>query len=167
MNPRQLLLIPALLLFIFTFSCEEPAEEVEDLKIPTSVMYDFSGAWKLTAWIPIDCPGCFIYSYYISGGDLRFDSLTYDLKLTYTFNNLPDSIVEQGSYIYSSDYFVSWGGASTMFTGEIIFTPGQGDPWTVQYQIEYPENQDHNVIFKNFIFKNDTTEVMFYWEREF
>jgi hypothetical protein len=52
-----------------------------------------------------------------------------------------------------------------MFTGEIKFTPEEGNPWSVQYQIEEPQYLDHQVIFKNFILENDTTEVMFYWQR--
>lgn len=164
MNSHQFHLIALLLVLMLVFSCEEPArEEIDDLDIPASLAYDFSGTWTLLNWIPIDCPGCYVYRYQISGGDLRFTSLNYEMKINYTFNNSPDSIVEQGTYIHSSDYFISWGGGSTMFIGEIIFTPDPGIPWTVQYQIEDPEKQPNVVIFKNFIFKNDTTEVMFYW----
>lgn len=164
MSSHRFPLIVALLLLFFVFSCEEPArEEVDDHEIPTSLTYDFSGTWSLTAWIPIDCPGCHVYRYQIASGDMRFDSQTYDLKIVYAFNNIPDSIAEQGTYVHSTDYFISWGGGSTMFVGEIIFTPDQGTPWNVQYQIEDPNIQPNVVVFKNFILKNDTTEVMIYW----
>ncbi len=167
MNLRQITLISALLLFILIFSCEEPAKEELDIPdTPSSLIYNFSGNWSLIAWIPIDCPGCYDYHYYISGGGLRFNSLYYDLKISYLFRNLPDSIIEHGTYIHSSEYFISWESASTMFTGEILFTPDQGDPWTVKYQVEDPDIQPNVVIFKNFILKNDTTGMMFYWTPE-
>jgi len=89
MNLRQITLISALLLFILIFSCEEPAKEELDIPdTPSSLIYNFSGNWSLIAWIPIDCPGCYDYHYYISGGGLRFNSLYYDLKISYLFRNL-------------------------------------------------------------------------------
>ncbi len=167
MNLRQFLLIPAILLFLFALSCEEPTVEVEELQTPTDLTYDFSGTWILYAWIPIDCPECFTYRYYISGGTMRFDSLNYDLQLHYTFNDDSYSVIEHGTYIHSSYYFLSWENESTMFIGEIQFTPEQGYTWSVQYQITEPQDPDHDIIFKNFFLKNDTTEVMFYWQQEF
>lgn len=144
--------------------CEEPIEVEDQTKMPAK--YDISGTWSLYAWFPNDCLSCTEYKYDITFGEMVLDMQEYSLMLNYTFNDQADSLIEIGTFYYSSEYFVEWGdGESTLFLGDIDFYPMGGDFWTVRYRTGRPPDQYNQVYFRNFSLKNDTTSVMLYWYR--
>lgn len=149
-----------LLLFI---GCEEPINDEEEVKIPEE--YDINGIWSLYAWFPLDCSDCEEYRYNITEGEMILDMQEYSLNLFYTFNDHADSLIERGTFYYSSEYFVSWHGVNTLFLGDIDFYPLAGEFWTVRYRTGYAPDQYNQIIFRNFLLKNDSTSVMLYWYR--
>lgn len=153
-------------MLLLSGGCEKPIEEDYEDKVPIPKKFDLSGIWELSAWFPLDCPNCTEYRYDITRGSLLFDATTYDLNIYYTYNNHSDSIEERGTFVYSSYYFVSWYGESSMFLGEILFTPPDKQLWSVNYRTGRPPNQYDEIIFKDFVFKNDSTTIMMYWDRK-
>ncbi len=143
--------------------CDKQVEEEE--KTQMTEKYDISGMWSLYAWFPLDCPDCTEYRYNITRGDLIFDMNEYALNLHYTFCNQADSLIEMGTFFYSSEYFVSYNGENTLFWGYIDFYPLNGEFWTVRWRTGHPPDQYNQIIFRNFNLKNDTTMVMLYWLR--
>ncbi len=143
--------------------CDKQVEEEE--KTQMTEKYDISGMWSLYAWFPLDCPDCTEYRYNITRGDLIFDMNEYALNLHYTFCNQADSLIEMGTFFYSSEYFVSYNGENTLFWGYLDFYPLNGECWTVRWRTGYPPDQYNQIIFRNFNLKNDTTMVMLYWLR--
>jgi len=83
--------------------CDKQVEEEE--KTQMTEKYDISGMWSLYAWFPLDCPDCTEYRYNITRGDLIFDMNEYALNLHYTFCNQADSLIEMGTFFYSSEYY--------------------------------------------------------------
>ena len=143
--------------------CDTPIEEEEMTQMPDK--YDISGNWTLFAWYPLDSPEGLEYRYDITRGDLFFDVDEYTLNLYYTYYDQTDSLIEMGAFYYSSEYFVSWNGESTLFWGYIDFYPLNGEFWTVRWRTGFPPDEYNQVIFRNFNLKNDTTMVMLYWLR--
>ncbi len=143
--------------------CEKPIEEEEMAQMPEK--YNISGNWILSAWFPLDAPAGSPYRYDITSGELLLDLDEYALNLHYTFNDKPDSVIERGTYYYSSEYFVSWNSENTLFFGDIDFYPLDGEFWTVRWRTGYPPDEYNQVIFRNFNLKNDTTMIMLYWLR--
>jgi len=150
-------------LLLFFIGCEKPIKDEEEIKIPEG--YDINGIWSLYAWFPLDCPDCAEYRYSITKGEMILDMQEYSLNLFYTFNDQVDSLIERGTFYYSSEYFVSWHGVYTLFLGDIDFYPLAGEFWTVRYRTGYPPDQYNQIIFRNFLLKNDNTSVMVYWYR--
>jgi hypothetical protein len=152
-----------LLILLTLPCCDKPIEEEEKPQMPEK--YDIAGTWSLVAWFPLDSPEGLEYRYDITRGDLIFDGNEYGLNLHYTFYNQADSLIEMGTFYYSSEYFVSWEGEYTLFWGYIDFYPLNGEFWTVRWRTGYPPDQYNQIIFRNFMLKNDTTMVMLYWFR--
>ena len=150
-----------LTIILFPYSCMK-SDLLEDKQDQEEIMkFDITGKWKYS-----DCSNCYQNEYEITEGDLLFDSTTYIFHLLYSYQNIPDSIIENGKYVYSSQYFVSFYGKSWMYSGEIIFHPDSGSSLSVQYRTGYPPNELNEMIFTNYRMKNDSSQVTLFWERE-
>ena len=163
MKKNHLLQTVCLFILLTLPGCDEPIEEEELPKMPEK--YDMAGTWSLVAWFPLDAPEGTEYRYDITSGDLIFDGTEYALNLRYAFYDQADSLFEMGTFYYSSEYFVSWEGAYTLFWGYIDFYPLNGEFWTVRWRTGHPPDEYNQLIFRNFMLKNDTTMIMLYWLR--
>jgi hypothetical protein len=153
-----------LFFLLSTFGCEEPLKDEELDKIPEK--YDISGTWSLYAWFSVDCPDCTNLPFNFTEGELILDNEEYNLTLHYTYDNQPDSVLEMGTYYYSSEFFISWNAESSLFLGDIDFYPSGGEFWTVRWRTGRPPDEYNQVYFRNYHVKNDNSMVMLYWYRE-